>query len=148
MKEIKLAIASDHAGFQLKEKLKSFLIDEGYEVKDLGTNSEESVDYPDFGHPLADTIERGDCDFGIAICGSGNGINMTVNKYMGIRSALCWNKEIAILARAHNNANICAIPGRFLDIEEASVIVTTFFNTGFEGGRHERRIKKITAMKI
>lgn len=138
-----LAITSDHAGYYLKTKLIKYLINEGHIVKDLGTDSDESVDYPEFGHALAIEIENGKYDFGISICGSGNGISMTANKHQGIRSALCWNKEISELARAHNDANICALPGRFISIEEAIVIVETFLNTHFDGGRHERRIKKI-----
>lgn len=141
--KMKLAIASDHAGFRLKQKLITHLLGEGYEIKDFGTDSGESIDYPEFGHTVADAIENGEFDFGITICGSGNGINMTANKHQGIRSALCWNQEISELARAHNDANICALPGRFLNIEETIVIVDTFLKTAFDGGRHERRIKKI-----
>jgi ribose 5-phosphate isomerase B len=140
---MKLAITSDHAGYSLKEELINHLVNEGYKVKDFGTDSNESVDYPEFGHALAKVIENGEYDFGISICGSGNGINMTANKHQGIRSALCWNSEISELARAHNNANICALPGRFLSVEEAIVIIETFLKTSFDGGRHERRIKKI-----
>jgi len=140
---MKLAITSDHAGYSLKEELIKHLVNEGHTVKDFGTDSNESVDYPEFGHALAKAIENGEYDFGISICGSGNGINMTANKHQGIRSALCWNREISELARAHNNANICALPGRFLSVEEAIVIIETFLQTKFDGGRHERRIKKI-----
>lgn len=139
----KIIIAADHAGFQLKEKLVEWLIDNRYEVKDIGTFSEESVDYPDYGHPLAEAVERGEVDYGISICGSGNGINMTVNKHQQIRSALCWNREISRLARAHNDANVCALPGRFVTVEEAIEIVKTFLSTTFDGGRHKRRIEKI-----
>lgn len=138
-----LAITSDHAGYNIKEGLIKYLIKEGHTVRDFGTDSDESVDYPEFGHTLAKAIENREYDFGISICGSGNGINMTANKHQGIRSALCWNKEISELARAHNNANICALPGRFLSIEEAIVIIETFLKTDFDGGRHERRIGKI-----
>ena len=116
---------------------------EGYEVKDLGTNSDENTDYPEFGHALARNILEKKADFGISICGSGNGINMVVNKYNGIRSALCWSTEISRLARAHNDANICAIPARFLNYERAVNILKTFLETNFDGGRHERRVKKI-----
>lgn len=140
---MKLVITSDHAGYSLKEELIKHLVNEGHTVKDFGTDSNESVDYPEFGHALAKAIENGEYDFGISICGSGNGINMTANKHQGIRSALCWNREISELARAHNNANICALPGRFLSVEEAIVIIETFLQTTFDGGRHERRIKKI-----
>jgi len=138
-----LAIASDHAGFDIKEKVKELLISEGYEVKDFGTYDKTSVDYPDYAHPLAESVERGDFEFGIAFCGSGNGVNMTVNKHQGIRSALCWNPEIAKLARSHNNANICAIPARFVTFEEAKDIINMFLNTGFDAGRHLIRINKI-----
>jgi len=140
---MKIAIANDHAGFLLKKYLVDYLLKAGYEVKDMGSDSQESSDYPDYAHPLATAVEKGDFDTGISICGSGNGINITVNKHQGIRSALCWNEEIAILARKHNNANICALPGRFISREEAVVIVRAFLNTRFEGGRHERRVKKI-----
>jgi ribose 5-phosphate isomerase B len=144
LKSLKLAIAADHAGFALKEKLINYLIKEGYDVKDFGTFTPESVDYPDFGHPLANAVSAGDFDFGISICGTGNGINMVVNKHSGIRSALCWNEEISRLARAHNNANICALPARFITESEAYLIVRTFLNTGFDGGRHQTRIDKIS----
>ncbi len=144
MKNSKVAIVSDHAGYFLKEKLLSFLIREKYNVKDLGTNSDEAVDYPDFGHPLAKAVSTGEYDLGISICGTGNGINMVVNKHPGIRSALCWNEEITRLARAHNDANICALPGRFISESEAYLIIKTFLTTPFEGGRHKRRIDKIS----
>jgi ribose 5-phosphate isomerase B len=143
LKRKKLAIVSDHAGFRLKEKLLKYLISENYDVKDFGTDSEESVDYPDYGHPLAEAVSSGEYDLGISICGTGNGINMVVNKHQGIRSALCWNEEISRLARAHNDANICALPGRFISESEAYLIVRTFLTTEFEGGRHKRRIGKI-----
>lgn len=143
MNKLNISIACDHAGFKLKEKLVKFLKSEKYIVDDLGTYTEESVDYPDFGHLLAVTVEAGNCDFGISICGSGNGINMVANKHPGIRSALCWCEEISRLARAHNDANICALPGRFINYETAVLIINTFLNTNFEGGRHQRRINKI-----
>ncbi len=143
MKSKKIVIASDHAGYKLKEKIIKYLIKEKYKVKDIGTNSEESVDYPDFGHLLASEIEKGNYDLGISLCGSGNGINMTANKHKGIRSALCWNEEISRLARAHNKSNICSIPARFINYETAVLIVKTFMETEFEAGRHERRIMKI-----
>jgi len=139
----KIAIVSDHAGFYLKEKLLKYLIKGKFNVKDLGCPSEEIVDYPDFGHPLANSISSGEFEIGISICGTGNGINMTVNKHPGIRSALCWSEEISRLARAHNDANICAIPGRFVSESEAYLIVKTFLETPFDGGRHKRRIDKI-----
>ncbi|HNT92418.1 MAG TPA: ribose 5-phosphate isomerase B [Bacteroidales bacterium] len=139
----KIIIASDHAGFRLKERLVRWLISNRYEVKDLGCFSEDSVDYPDYAHPLAVAVEKGDFDYGITICGSGNGINMVSNKHQKIRSAVCWSEEISRLARAHNDANVCALPGRFLREEEAIIIVKTFLTTAFEGGRHKRRIDKI-----
>ena len=139
----KIAITSDHAGYYLKVKLLAYLIREKFNVRDLGPNSDEPVDYPDFGHPLAKAISSGEYDLGISICGTGNGINMVVNKHPGIRSALCWNEEISKLARAHNDANICALPARFISESEAYLIVKTFLTTAFEGGRHKRRIDKI-----
>jgi ribose 5-phosphate isomerase B len=139
----KIIIASDHAGFRLKEKLVKWLLLNRYEVKDIGCFSEDSVDYPDFAHPLAMAVEKGEFHYGITICGSGNGINMTSNKHQKIRSAVCWSEDISKLARAHNNANICALPGRFLNEAEAILIVKTFLITQFEGGRHKRRIDKI-----
>jgi ribose 5-phosphate isomerase B len=144
LKSKKIAIVSDHAGYYLKEKLLSYLIKEKYEVKDFGCSSEEAVDYPDFGHPLANAVSSGEYELGISICGTGNGINMVVNKHPGIRSALCWNEEISRLARAHNDANICALPGRFISESEAYLIVKAFLSTEFEGGRHQRRIEKIS----
>jgi ribose 5-phosphate isomerase B len=140
---MKIAIASDHAGFTIKEKVLSYLIGAGYMIKDFGCFSEESVDYPDYAHPLAEAVQGGEYEVGITVCGTGNGINMTVNKHQGIRSAICWNAEIAALARKHNNANVCALPGRYVEMEQAILIVRTFLNTPFEGGRHEKRIKKI-----
>ena len=143
MDKKKIAIASDHAGFRLKEKLVKYLVGEGYEVKDFGCFSEESVDYPDYGHLIAFSLMRGECHAGISICGSGNGINMTINKHQGLRSALCWSEEIGRLARAHNDANVCALPGRFISEPEAILIVKTFLETPFDGGRHKTRIDKI-----
>lgn len=144
MKNKKIAIVSDHAGFYLKEKLLNYLIKEKYDVRDFGCSSEETVDYPDYGHPLAHAVSEGEFDTGISICGTGNGINMVVNKHPGIRGALCWNEEIGRLARAHNDANICALPARFISESEAYLIVKTFLSTPFEGGRHKRRIDKIS----
>lgn len=143
MKGITIGIAADHAGFSLKEKLSKYLISEGYIIKDFGTYTPDPADYPDFAHPLAEFVENGKALFGISICGSGNGINMTVNKYPGIRSALCWNEEISRLAREHNDANICSLPGRFISYETAIKIIDVFLNTEFSGGRHEKRVKKI-----
>ena len=139
-----MAIVSDHAGFYLKEKLLKFLAKQNIEIKDLGSfKYEETDDYTDFGHPLARAVSSGEFDAGISICGTGNGMNMVVNKHPGIRSALCWNEEIGKLARAHNDANICALPARYIDESEAILIVKAFLNTGFEGGRHKRRVDKI-----
>jgi ribose 5-phosphate isomerase B len=143
VKNKKIAIAADHAGYFLKEKIKKYLISEKYEIKDFGSFTSENVDYPDYAHPLAIAVVNGDFDLGISICATGNGINMTVNKYQGIRGALCWNEEISKLARAHNDANICALPGRSISESEALLIVKTFVTTDFEGGRHKRRIDKI-----
>jgi ribose 5-phosphate isomerase B len=140
---MKIAITSDHAGYEIKVRLLEYLKDHGYELTDLGCFSAEPVDYPDFGHEIARHISSGKSDIGISLCGSGNGINMTANKHPLIRSALCWNAEIARLSRAHNNANICALPARFITFEEAIRIVDTFLKASFEGGRHQRRIDKI-----
>ncbi|TAL58996.1 MAG: ribose 5-phosphate isomerase B [Bacteroidetes bacterium] len=141
---MKLAIGADHAGFSLKEKLKKYLQDQGHEVKDFGCHSEQSVDYPDFAHPVSNAVEKKEVDFGILMCGSGNGINMTANKHTGIRAALCWNSEIAKLSRQHNNANILTLPARFIEEAEAIKCVAVFLVTPFEGGRHEERVKKIS----
>jgi len=143
MKKKSLGIAADHAGYEFKEKLKKDLKNQGYEIQDYGTYSSESTDYPDYAHPLAEAVESGKHEFGITLCGSGNGINMTANKHQNIRAALCWNKEISELARLHNNANICSLPARFIDYNLAEEIVNIFLNTKFEGGRHLRRIEKI-----
>jgi ribose 5-phosphate isomerase B len=142
MKET-LAIASDHAGYHMKRSMISHLTDLGYKIKDFGTDSEEAVDYPDYGHPLAEAVASGSCALGISLCGSGNGINMVTNKHQGIRGAICWSKEISRLARRHNDANICSLPARFLDVETAIEIVDIFLETAFEGGRHVKRIAKI-----
>ena len=138
-----IGICSDHAGYLLKEYIKRWLTSKGWEFKDFGTHSEESCDYPDFAHPLALAVESGECYPGIAVCGSGNGISMTLNKHQGIRAALCWEPEIARLARQHNDANILVMPGRFVTNEEADKIMTEFFESQFEGGRHQKRIDKI-----
>jgi ribose 5-phosphate isomerase B len=141
---MKLGIGADHAGFFLKEKLKKYLQEQGHEVKDFGTNSEQSVDFPDFAHPVANAVEKKEVDLGLLMCGSGNGINMAANKHAGIRSALCWNSEIAKLARQHNDANILTLPARFIEETEAKKCVDVFLSTPFEGGRHEGRVKKIS----
>lgn len=140
---MKVGMASDHAGFELKAALKEYLSAKGYEVLDYGTDSGESVDYPDFAHPLADAVEKGNVSFGIAICGTGNGICMTANKHQGVRGALCWIPEIAALAKQHNNANVLAMPARFISVEQAKEILDAYMNASFEGGRHQRRIDKI-----
>ncbi len=139
-----IPIGADHAGFELKKAIIKHLKEKGYELEDFGCYSEESIDYPDYGHPVAEKVNSNTTTLGIVICGSGNGINMTVNKHQGVRGALCWGVEIAELARQHNNANILALPARYLSNEEALLIVDAFFETEFEGGRHERRVNKIT----
>ncbi|MDD2513231.1 MAG: ribose 5-phosphate isomerase B [Proteiniphilum sp.] len=138
-----IGLASDHAGFAAKQYIIRVLEEKGIPYRDFGAYSEESSDYADFAHPLALAVEKGECYPGIAICGTGIGISMAMNKHQGIRCALCWNKEIASLSRAHNDANVLSFPGRFLSEEEIYEILVTFLNTPFEGGRHERRIRKI-----
>ena len=138
-----IGLASDHAGYPLKEQVKEWLTSMGYEYKDFGTNSTDSCNYPEFGHALAQAVERGECPLGIAICGTGNGINMSVNHHKGVRGALCWMPEIAALARQHNDANILVMPGRFIEEATAKECVETFLGTEFEGGRHQRRIDAI-----
>lgn len=142
--ELKIAICSDHAGFELKQIVNQYLIDKKpIAYHDFGTYTAESCDYADFAHPMASAVEQGEFDFGISICGSGNGISMTVNKHQGVRAALCWNEEIARLGRLHNNANVLSLPARFVSVEEALKMVDAFFTTDFEGGRHQGRIDKI-----
>ena len=143
LNELTIAMASDHAGFGLKDMLLLYLEREGAKVKDFGCYSLESCDYPDFAHPMAVAVEKGEYDFGIAICYTGNGISMTANKHQGIRAALCWDIRLAELARQHNNANVLSLPAGFVTPDKALEIVETFFSTDFEGGRHERRVKKI-----
>ncbi len=143
MKTYKIALGCDHAGYSTKENVKKFLEDLGYSIWDFGTYSEASVDYPDYAHLVAKSVEAGDYDFGILFCGSGNGVNIVANKYQGVRSALCWTDEIARLARQHNNANVCAVPARFVDLKQAKLIITAFLETEFEGGRHSLRVDKI-----
>jgi ribose 5-phosphate isomerase B len=142
-----IPIASDHAGFALKKFLLERLTDAGYRLKDYGTYSDESVDYPDYIHPVAKAVDGGEYEKAIIMCGSGQGANMTANKYGNVRSALCWDVEQAGLSRQHNNANIIAFPGRYIDFEVALEAVKVFFNTAFEGGRHERRVKKISEVR-
>jgi len=138
-----IGLASDHAGYELKQFVKKWLDENKMEYKDFGTYTSESCDYSDFAHPLASAVEEGECYPGIAICGSGQGMAITLNKHQGIRAALCWMPEISELARKHNNANILVMPGRFIDTDMADKILQKFFNTEFEGGRHLRRINKI-----
>ncbi|MDE6198501.1 MAG: ribose 5-phosphate isomerase B [Muribaculaceae bacterium] len=140
-----IAICSDHAGFELKSIIEGYLEADNKEFKDFGTSSTESCDYPDFAHPCAQAVESGECYPGIAMCGSGNGIAMTLNKHQGIRAALCWTPELARLARQHNDANVLVLPARFVSPVDALAIVDAFLETPFEGGRHQRRIDKIPA---
>ena len=138
-----IAIGADHAGFEAKNKIIYWLKDKQINYHDFGTYSTDSVDYPDFAHPVASAVEKKQFDLGILICGSGQGVNITANKHQGVRSALCWSKEIAALSKQHNDANVLAIPGRFLNDHELIEIVDTFLNTSFEGGRHANRTNKI-----
>jgi len=139
----KLAMGSDHAGYQLKEELKKSGVLDEYDITDFGTDSEDSADYPDFAHPTSKAVENGDFELGILICGSGNGVAMSANKHENVRAALCWNAELAALARQHNDANILCLPSRFIDSETAVEIVSAFLSSEFEGGRHQRRVNKI-----
>ena len=139
-----IAIGGDHAGFEYKQVVVSWLKDKGYEVRDFGTASADSVDYPDFAHPTASSVENGETAFGILICGSANGVNMTANKHQGIRSAICWNNDVVRLARKHNNANIICLPARFVALHYAMEMIETFMTTSFEGGRHQTRVNKIS----
>ena len=138
-----IAIGADHAGFSLKERLKKWLASNGYPTRDYGTFNEESVDYPDFAHPVAEAVEKKEFDLGLLVCGSGNGVAMAANKHAGIRAAICWNEDLAALAREHNNANVLCLPARFLKPEEAEQILDRFLHSSFEGGRHARRVDKI-----
>jgi len=140
---MKIAIGSDHAGFALKAKLITILEAVGHQVKDFGCYSEDSIDYPDYAHPVANEVEQHEADLGVLICGSGNGISMTANKHQGIRCALCWTPEIASLARQHNDANILSLPARFISEELATEILHAFLSAQFEGGRHATRVGKI-----
>lgn len=142
-KSLPLVMGADHAGFDYKEQLKKELAAAGWMPDDKGTHSAESTDYPDFAHPVASMVERGEAAAGLLVCGSGNGVCMTANKHHGVRAALCWNVELAQLARQHNNANVLCIPARFVSYELATQMVEAFLNTPFEGGRHERRVAKM-----
>ena len=141
---MKISIGNDHAGPDYKKAIVHYLESKGYVVTNYGTDTDASVDYPDFGHPVANDVSEGKADFGIVICGSGNGIAMTVNKHQNVRAGLCWTKEIAYLTRLHNNANVLSIPARFTSIAQAIEIVETFITTEFEGGRHQNRVDKIS----
>ncbi len=140
---MKIAIGGDHAGFEYKGRLIEYLESEGHEVQDFGPDSDASVDYPDHVHPLTESILSGSNEYGILICGSGNGVAITANKHQGIRAGLCWNDEVAELIRLHNDANVICIPARFTSYDEAQSMIKTFFSTAFEGGRHQRRVDKI-----
>lgn len=142
---MKIVIGSDHAGFEYKEAIIKHLEEQGHQMEDFGTHAEDSVDYPDFAHPVSKKVNDQENEIGILICGSGNGVNITANKYDNVRAALCWTKEISALARLHNDANICSIPARFIDLDLAKQIVDTFLTTSFEGGRHQRRVDKISS---
>ncbi len=139
-----IPIGSDHAGYAYKEIIKQHLIDNGYSVDDKGTNSPNSVDYPDFAHPVAQSVDEGKAEVGILICGSGEGVCMTANKYQDVRAALVWNSDIAKLTRQHNNANVICLPARFISEQQALQFVDLFLTTSFEGGRHEKRVNKIS----
>jgi ribose-5-phosphate isomerase B len=139
----KIAMASDHAAYELKEIIKPYLIEKGYEVIDFGTHSADSCDYADFAHPAAAAVENGECAFGIAMCGSGNGIQITLNKHQNIRAALCWLPELGALARQHNDANFLVLPGRFISVYMAKEVVDAYLAAKFEGGRHQARVNKI-----
>ena len=141
---MKIALGGDHAGYEYKERLVDKLQLAGEQLQDFGPFSGDSVDYPDFVHPVAEAVEKGDFDFGILICGSANGVAMTANKHAGIRAAVCWNEDLATLARQHNNANVICLPARFVSYELASAMVDAFLAANFEGGRHERRVEKIS----
>ncbi len=143
MSQKTIALGCDHAGFPLKRIALQILEKRGYEVLDFGTDSEASVDYPDFVHPVGTAIDEGKADMGIVICGSGNGVAITVNKHQQVRAALCWDEELASLARRHNDANVLALPARFISPEKAAALIEIFLNTPFEGGRHARRVGKI-----
>lgn len=139
-----IAIGGDHAGFDYKGKLIKWLEEHGYEIRDFGTHSNDSADYPDFAHAVADAVEKKQFDLGILICGSANGVAMTANKHQGIRAAICWNEELAVLARTHNNANVLCLPARFVPFEQVERIADRFLHEIFEGGRHDRRVGKIS----
>lgn len=138
-----IALGSDHAGYEMKLKVRAYLLNLGHTVSDFGTHSSDSMDYPDVAHPVAVCVENNECDFGILLCGSANGVAMTANKHAGIRAAICWKEELAALARQHNDANILCLPARYISEQEAERMVSTFLTTAFEGGRHANRVNKI-----
>ena len=140
----KIAIGCDHAGYDYKEQIFLIFKERGIEIHDFGTKSDESVDYPDYVHPVAESVANKEVDYGVLICGSGNGVAMTANKHQKVRAALCWNEELGMLARQHNNANVLCLPARFIALDEAIKIIDSFLKTDFEGGRHERRVSKIS----
>jgi ribose 5-phosphate isomerase B len=140
----KIALGADHAGFEYKELLRKWLEQNGYPVKDFGTYSKESADFPDFAHPVASAVEKKESDLGVLICGSANGVAITANKHQGVRAAICWNEELAALARQHNDANVLCLPARFIDMKLAEKILDRFLHSSFEGGRHERRVNKMS----
>lgn len=142
---MKISIGADHAGFEYKQQLSKKLEEQGHQVTDYGTHSADSVDYPDFAHPVATDVSDNKADLGILVCGSANGVAMTANKHSRIRAAICWNEEVASLSRQHNNANILCLPARFVSYETAEEIMNKFIQTSFEGGRHERRVNKISS---
>jgi ribose 5-phosphate isomerase B len=142
-KHLPIAIGADHAGFEYKEAIKKHLTDNGWQVDDKGTYSLDSVDYPDFAHPVATMVEEGKAAAGLLVCGSGNGVCMAANKHKGIRAALCWTEELASLARSHNNANVLCVPARFVPTETATKMADVFLSGAFEGGRHQKRVEKI-----
>jgi ribose 5-phosphate isomerase B len=144
MNKLTIAIGGDHAGFAYKDKFKQFLLDNGYDVKDFGTDSSESADYPDFAHAVSNAVENKEFPLGVLVCGSANGVAITANKHQGIRAAICWTEELASLARQHNDANIVCIPARFVDYSLAEKIILKFLTTSFEGGRHATRVNKIS----
>jgi len=139
----KVVIGGDHAGFDLKEKIKKYLVDKNYDVLDVGTHSRDSTDYPDYAHPLAEIVEKEEGVYGVLICGSANGVCMTANKHQGIRAAIAWLPELAALAKQHNNANVICVPSRFIEEQVGLDIIDSFLKTDFEGGRHEKRVNKI-----
>ena len=141
---MRISIGNDHAGVEYKNYIKEYLLAKDMDVNNYGTDSLDSVDYPDFAHPVSNDVNEEKSDLGILICGSGNGVCMTANKYKNVRAALCWNKELALLSKSHNNANIVCIPARFIEKEDALEIIKTFISQEFEGGRHERRVNKIS----